>query len=214
MPPSLRFPDTEARDDLLTFASRAARLADPELRLVGGAGALAMWAPVLIPRGLLDATPTILALRVLPVDPELECDLTVSASAVAEDTSDATAATLPATAVRAVWAGVSAPRGGWEPLSEIDASALAARAHEGIARVTAELPRDAGADVVQRVRAQVWGDGVDEWAGLPLGIAFAAFSLGFIGGAESATVHRSGAWSRLSLRRGHVLVRGAGRVAL
>jgi hypothetical protein len=209
MPAALRFADSEARDDLLTFASRTARLADPEVRLQAAGGTLAMWAPALIPRGILDATPTILALRVLPVDPELVCDLTVNASGIAADPMDPRGATLPASAVRAVWAGVGAPRGAWRRIGEIDAAALAARAHEGIARVADDVPRDAGAELVQKVRSIVWGDPVAEWFGLPRGVGFAAFSLGFIAGGEAAGVHRSGAWARVSLRRGHILVRGA-----
>ncbi len=85
MPQTLRFPDSEARDDFLTFASRASRLSDPEVRLEASAGTLAMWAPILVPRGLLDRTPTILALRALPIDPELVCDLVVSAGSVGAD---------------------------------------------------------------------------------------------------------------------------------
>ncbi len=44
--------------------------------------------------------------------------------------------------------------------------------------------------------------------------AFAAFALGFIAGGEEAPVRRSGAWTRVSLTRGHVLVRGPVRSGL
>lgn len=209
MPQTLRFSDPEARDDFLTFTSRAARLSDPEVRLEASGGTLAMWAPILVPRGLLDRTPTILALRALPVDPELVCDLAVAAAGVTADDSDATAALLPPTAVRATWAGVSAPRGGWQPLRTIESADVAARAHEGMARVAEVVPADAGAEAVQRVRSAVWGEPVDAWAGLPLGAGFAAVALGFIVGSESVQLLSSGAWARLTFARGHVLVRGA-----
>lgn len=209
MPQTLRFPDSEARDDFLTFTSRASRLSDPEVRLEASRGTLATWAPILVPRGLLDRTPTILALRALPVDPELVCDLIVAASSVVASTNDTTAAELPATALRATWAGVSAPRGGWTPVRTIDSADVAARAHEGMARVAEVVPADAGAEAVQRVRSAVWSEPVEAWSGLSLGAGFAAVALGFIVGSEQVHLLKSGAWARLSFARGHVLVRGA-----
>jgi hypothetical protein len=209
MPQTLRFPDSEARDDFLTFSSRASRLSDPEVRLEASGGTLALWAPILVPRGLLDRTPTILALRALPVDPELVCDLVVAAASVAAAEHDPTAAELPPTAVRAAWAGVSAPRAGWTPVRTIESADVAARAHEGMARVAEVVPSDAGAEAVQRVRSAVWGEPVEAWSGLPLGAGFAAVALGFIVGSERVHLLSSGAWARLSFARGHVLVRGA-----
>jgi hypothetical protein len=209
MPQTLRFPDSEARDDFLTFSSRASRLSDPEVRLEASGGTLALWAPILVPRGLLDRTPTILALRALPVDPELVCDLVVSAASVAAAEHDPTAAELPPTAVRAAWAGVSAPRAGWTQVRTIESADVAARAHEGMARVAEVVPSDAGAEAVQRVRSAVWGEPVEAWSGLPLGAGFAAVALGFIVGSERVHLLSSGAWARLSFARGHVLVRGA-----
>ncbi|HWI30379.1 MAG TPA: hypothetical protein VNT50_02735 [Microbacterium sp.] len=209
----LRFPDRESRDDALTFASRAARLADPTVRLRASAGVLAMTAAALVPRDLVDPTPTVLALRTLAVDPELECDLIVEASLLTA-AADEDAIVLPDAATRAAWAGVSPPRGGWVAAGELDASALAARAHDGMARVASALPPGAGEEVVHRVRAGVWGESVPEWHDLPLGIAFAAVALGFISGTEHARVFTAGAWTRVSLSRGHLLVRGPAAMGL
>ncbi|HAQ59839.1 MAG TPA: hypothetical protein DCR63_05380 [Microbacterium sp.] len=209
MPQTLRFPDSGAREDFLTFTSRAARLSDPEVRIAASGGTLAMWAPVLVPRGLLDRTPTILALRALPVDPELVCDLVVAASSVSASAADPHSAELPPIALRAIWAGVSAPRAGWVPVRTIDSADVAARAHEGMARVSEIVPADAGAEAVQRVRSAVWGEPVHAWSGLPLGTGFAAVALGFIVGSERAGLYSSGAWARLSFSRGHVLIRGS-----
>ncbi|MFX5610901.1 hypothetical protein ABTD85_20980, partial [Acinetobacter baumannii] len=50
--------------------------------------------------------------------------------------------------------------------------------------------------------------------GIPLGTAFAAYALGFIAGAEEAAVRTSGVWTRVTLKRGHVLVRGPVRSGL
>lgn len=93
------FPDADAAADALTFAGRTARLGDGAVRLQGANGTLAMTSAPLAPRGLLDPTPTVLALRALPVDPELECDVVVEASALRASADDPRAVELPETAV-------------------------------------------------------------------------------------------------------------------
>ena len=202
----LLFPDAQSRDDVLTFAGRAATLTDTTVRLVGERGVLAMTVAALAPRTLMDDTPTVLAMRVGTVDPELQCDVTVDAGLLAA--ADDTAIALPDVGVRASWSGISPPRGGWTDAGEVDAADLAARARDGIARVAEALTADPGEDLVQRVRAQVWGEAVGDWAGLPLGAGFAAVALGFISGAERVRLFRSGPWTRASLARGHVITRG------
>lgn len=204
----LVFPDPQAAADVITFAGRAARLGDTAVRLQAANGTLVMTTAALAPRTLLDATPTVLAMRVLPVDPELVCDLAVEASALSPTVDDDTAVSLPETALAPAWAGIAPPRGGWTPAGEITASVLAARAQWGIAAVADSVPRDAGEDAVRAVRATVWGAPDDALNGLPLGVAFAAFALGFIAGDESARVLTCGPWTRVTLTRGHILVRG------
>ncbi len=210
----LFFPDPQAAADLLTFASRAIRLGDGTVRLRAERGVLVTTSAPLAPRGLLDATPTVLGLRVSNVDPELECDLVVEASALLPAPDDAAAVLLPEVATSPAWAGVSPPRGGWDPTNEIDSAVLAARAQYGIAAVADAVPSDAGEDVVRLIRAQVWGQPDEALGGLPLGTAFAAFALGFIAGAEVAAVRSSGVWTRVTLARGHILVRGPVRSGL
>jgi hypothetical protein len=208
------FPDAEAAADLLTFASRAVRLGDGAVRLVAARGVLAVTSAPLAPRGLFDATPTILGLRVMSIDPELECDLVVPAESLTAALGDPHAVALPDSAVRAPWAGVSPPRGGWSESGSLSAATLAARAQWGIAAVADGVPTDAGEDAVRAVRAVVWGEPDDELGGLARGVAFTAFALGFIGGDERAVVRSAGAWTRVSLFRGHVLVRGPVRTGL
>jgi hypothetical protein len=210
----LLFPDPEAATDALTFAARSARLGDGGVRLQASGGTLAMTTPALAPRGLLDATPTVLALRALPVDPELVCDLVVEAALLVPATDDPRAVVLPEIGVSPAWAGVAPPRAGWETVGTIATAVIAARAQYGIAAVAEAVPADPGEDVVRSVRAAVWGVSDDALGGLPLGAAFAAFALGFIVGEEDAVVLASGPWSRLSLARGHVLVRGPQRMGL
>jgi hypothetical protein len=209
MPARLLFADAESAADALTFASRADRFTDEAVRLqAAGGGILVMTAAPLAPRGLGDPTPTVLAMRTLAADPELVCDLVVEASALSAAPDDAQAVQLPETALAPAWAGMSPPRSGWQAADAVDASLLATKAQGGIARVADAVPTDAGEDAVRAVRASVWGALDDELGGLPLGAAFAALSMGFISGAEAARVFVSGPWTRVSLLRGHIVVRG------
>jgi hypothetical protein len=210
----LIFADAPSAADALTFAGRTARVGDGAVRLSASGGTLAMTSAPFAPRGLFDATPTVLAMRVLPVDPDLVCDLVVKASDLVAADDSACELQLPQTALAPSWAGVSPPRAGWEPSGAVAASLLAARAQWGIAAVAEALPQNPGEDAVRSVRAAVWGVADDELGGLPLGVAFAAFTLGFIVGEEEAAVRTSGSWTRVSLRRGHVIVRGPARVGM
>lgn len=214
MPSRLLFADPLAAADAVTFARRAALLGDGLVRLRAEAGVLALTSAPLAPASLLDETPTVLGMRFLAVDPELVCDLVVEASALEADAESATAVLLPDTGRSAPWAGISPPRTGWTAAGEIDAATLAVRAQGGIAAVARAVPTDAGEDVVRTVRAAVWGPEDDEIAGLPQGVAFAAFALGFIAGEETAAIRRSGPWTRVSLTRGHVLARSTVRSGL
>lgn len=197
--------DPDTARDALTFAGRAAHAGDEGVRLQASRGVLAMTSAALAPHGLLDRTPTILAMRVVAADPELECDLVVSG---VEETDDPAQLALPDTALSPAWAGVSPPRAGWTESGSVDAAVLATRAQWGIAAVAHQVPKDAGEDAVRAVRASIWGQPDDDLGGLPLGVAFAAFSFGFIGGAETARVLTAGRWTRITLGRGHILSRG------
>ncbi|KIC56112.1 hypothetical protein [Microbacterium hominis] len=206
MSAQLLFPDPSTASDVLTFADRAARLGDGAVRLRAVQGTLGLTSAPLAPQTLLESTPTVLGMRFVRVDPELECDLVVDAASLAIG-DDERSVLLPDSAVSAPWAGVSPPRGGWTQASSVDAATLASRAQWGIAAVAEAVPASAGEDVVRLVRAQVWGEPDAELADLPRGVAFAAFALGFVAGAETAVVRRSGPWTRITLQRGHVLTR-------
>ncbi len=208
MPDLLLFADAESAADAATFAARAARLSEDAVRLQATRGVLAMTAAPLAPRGLGDPTPTVLAMRALSADRELVCDIVVAASALRPDADDPRALVLPATGLAPAWAGIAPPRRGWVESDGIDVATLAAKAQAGIGRVAREVPTDAGDDVVRAVRAAVWSPRDPDLGDLPLGVAFAAVAMGFVGGAEVVRVLTSGVWTRLSLRRGHVLVRG------
>ena len=210
----LIFADAPAAADALTFAGRTARVGDGAVRLNASGGTLTMTSAPFAPRGLFDSTPTVLAMRALPVDPELVCDLVVEASELVGTDDSAEQVELPDTALSPSWAGVSPPRGGWTQIGTVAASVLAARAQWGIAAVAESIPQNPGEDAVRAVRAAVWGVPDDAIDGLPLGVAFAAFTLGFIVGEEDAAVRTSGSWTRVSLRRGHIIVRGPARMGM
>lgn len=209
----LIFPDAPTAADVLTFSARAARLGDGAVRLKATGGTLLDSAAPLAPRTLLESTPTVLGMRAVRVDPELVCDLVVPAEGLTAS-DDPAALQLPDAAVTATWAGVSPPRAGWTDDGAIAAALLAERAQWGIAAVAEAVPKDAGDDAVHAVRAAIWGAADEPLAGLPLGVAFAAFALGFIASEEQAVVRRNGPWTRVSLARGHVLTRGTVRSGL
>jgi hypothetical protein len=204
----LVFPDPQTASDALTFASRAARLTEDAVRLQASGGVLAMTAAALSPRGLGDATPTVLGMRLLRVDPELVCDLVVEAASLRAAESDPLAVVLPDVAVSAAWAGISPPRSGWGPIGQVSMSELESVGAAGVATVARALPANPGADVVRTVRAQVWSEPEPMLADLPRGTAFAAVALGFTGPSGDARLLRSGPWLRLELPGGHILVRG------
>lgn len=204
------FTDPASAQDALTFAGRASRLSDPEVRLQASGGTLAMTAAVLAPRGVLDGAPTVLGMRAVRLDPEIACDLVVAAAGLRLADDDTCAVELPPTAVTAGWAGMSPPRRGWDQTGEVDAATLASRAQWGIAAVAHAMPDAPGEDAVQTVRAAIWGELDDDLPALVRGVAFAAFTLGFIAGEERARIFQAGPWTRISLQRGHVLTRTAG----
>lgn len=199
--------------DALTFAQRSARLGDGYVRLRASEGILALSCAPLSPQTLLDETPTVLGMRFLQVDAELVCDLTIEAASLTLG-EDPSTLVLPETAVSAPWAGVAPPRTGWTEVGTVSAATLASRAQWGISAVAQRVPTAAGEDVVRAVRSDIWGSDDDELGGLPLGVAFAAFTLGFIGGEEQAVVRRQGPWSRVTLERGHVVSRTSVRSGL
>lgn len=205
MPPRLVLSDSDTARDVLTFLGRAMQVSDDGIRLQGSNGILALTASALAPKGLFDQTPTILAMRIVHADPELECDIVVDELARDEDER---MLTLPETGRSPAWAGVAPPRGGWEPAGELAAATIAKRAQWGISAVARGATPGAGEEAVRALRAAIWGEADDDLGGLVRGVAFAAHAFGFISGEESVPVTTSGRWTRVAFRRGHVLARG------
>ncbi|WP_217183829.1 hypothetical protein [Streptomyces sp. AC495_CC817] len=206
MPHRLLLADADTSKDVLTFAGRASRITDEGVRLQAAGGVLALTTAVLAPHGLFDQTPTILGMRIVHADPELECDVVVSALVAAAD--DDRALELPETGLSPAWAGIAPPRGEWQAVSQLPASVIAQRAQWGISAVARGTVPGAGEEAVRALRAAIWGEPDDDLGGLPRGVAFAADALGFVSGEEDVSVVSSGRWTRLAFRRGHVLARG------
>lgn len=205
MQPRLVLADSGTASDVLTFVGRAAQISDDGVRLQAHGGVLALTAAALAPQGLFDQTPTILAMRIVHADPELECDIVVD-ELTRDD--DERMLRLPETGRSPAWAGVSPPRGGWERAAAVSAATVAERAQWGISAVARGATPGSGEEAVRALRAAIWGEPDEHLGGLPRGVAFAAHAFGFISGEEQVPVTRSGRWTRLGFRRGHVLARG------
>ena len=205
MPHHLLLADPDTAKDVLTFVGRATRITDDGVRLQASQGVLALTTAPLAPHGLFDQTPTILAMRIVHADPELECDIVVDQLT---KTDEPERLQLPDNGLSPAWAGVAPPRGGWTPGPTLAASIIAQRAQWGISAVARGATPGSGEEAVRVLRAAIWGEPDENLDGLPRGIAFAADAMGFISGEEQVRMSRSGRWTRLAFRRGHVLARG------
>ena len=206
----LQFTDPRDLADLRTFATRARSIDDGAIRLQAAGQVLAAYVCVLRPRLLGEGTPTILGLRTMALAQPAETDVTVPLSAVLDRLARAgendVELPLPPVNVTESWAGVGAPRGGWELVGGLKDRELRAAAEAGITEVAAIMPDKPGALIVNNARATVWGRELPGADGLPAGAAFAALTLGFLADGEQQ-LYRAGRWFRLSGSRGHVLAR-------
>jgi hypothetical protein len=217
MSQSFSLTDPLSLGDLQVYLSRASRVEDGSVRLISAAGVLAVYTAILYPRGLLDASPTVLALRTFALSEPVELDAVVPLRSlldriarlqtVPQPVDSPVAVTVPLQVSTVTWAGISPPRGGWASHGETDAARLENAARAGIEEVASVIPAGTGEQIVQRVRSEVWGRPVDGLDFVPAGAGFAAFSLGFLSADEPVALYETGPWTRLSTSRGHVLVR-------
>jgi hypothetical protein len=213
----LTLADSLSLGDLHTYLQRAGRVEDGSVRLIAGSGILAVYTAILYPRGILDESPTVLGLRTFSVIDTEDFDAVVPMRSLVErivrargelvdDESRPVTMSRPPEVNTVTWAGISPPRGGWRALGETDAATLETAARAGIAEVAEAIPAGTGEQLVQRVRSEVWGRGVEGLEYVPTGAAFAVYSLGFLGD-DPVRLFETGPWTRLTTRRGHVLVR-------
>lgn len=226
----IEFEDPRGLADLGTFLGRARQVApDGAVRLQVMRGLLVATVAVLEGSGLLGEG-TVLSLRVVPVasgddsgdhsgessgdDSRVsELDATVSIASVIDRLArgdGGTSLPVPPATVQAPWVGLSAPRGGWEPVGTLSSGAVDRIAREGIAAVAEGTPEGAGAHAVEALRHRVWGAMSETAPPVPSGLALGAHVLGFTDRAHpdaAVTVSMHGRWTRLSTSRGHVLGR-------
>lgn len=209
---ALRLADDDTRADLATYVSRARRLEeDGAIRLQASGIALATWVGVLRGRGVAGEGTT-LGLRVLPLAEPADLDVVVPLASVADRMAkpDPQARLdVPPQRVVTSWAAISPPRSGWQKVGEVPVDSLHQIAQDGIAEIAAGAPAGSGAAAVESLRQQVWARGnpmPGAADGLPAGVAFAAYVLGFLAG-DSAQLYAAARWHRLTTPAGHVLVR-------
>jgi hypothetical protein len=203
-----------ARRDAIQFLERAARVNNGSARLIADGGALQVYVGVLFPRGLLDATPTVLGLRVFRLIEPSEFDVVVPIESllhrlqVGIDQGEATTR-VPAEVASLQWAAITPPKDGWRRRLSVHSDALKAAAASGVAQVAQTVPETVGESVLQKVRSEVWGAMLPEHKRIPAGAAFAADALGFVT-EGSLTVHTLDNWVRVSSKAGYVLVKFVG----
>ena len=211
---SFTLTEAAARQDLITFLERAARVNNGSARLIASAGHLQVYVGILFPRGLLDKTPSVLGLRVFSLEDSPEFDVVVPIDALvarvqgALERDERTVGT-PAEVASLAWAAITPPREGWRRRLGVASSVLSTAAAEGIARVAEAVPDSIGESVLQKVRADVWGAPIAHNKKIPAGAAFAADALGFLA-EKNLQVHTLENWLRLSGKSGYVLVKFPG----
>ncbi|MGG5171464.1 hypothetical protein ACQR35_04680 [Pseudarthrobacter sp. J1738] len=198
--------------------ARARAVDDGAVRLFAQGRVLACYVCVLKPTLLGEGTPTILGLRTMALTSDAQVDITVPISAVLDRLArlgeNDVELPLPVVTAAASWAGVSAPRGPWTPQGAVMSEDVKALAMAGMKEVAEIIPDQPGALIVNNARATVWSRPLSETSELPLGAAFAAFSLGFLVPGTELSMLSSGRWQRLSSPQGHVLVRGAAALTM
>jgi hypothetical protein len=219
MSPTLTLVDGLALRDLQVYLSRASRIEEGSVRLIAGGGILAVYVAVIYPVGLLDEVPTVLGLRTFALAETDAVDAVVPIRSLLErvnrldaEMRDATAhitMTVPMGVNTVTWAAISPPKGGWSLRTSTTTGLLDSVARAGIAEVAEAVPTGIGAQLVQKVRAEVWGRDIDDLEDVAAGGAFAALSLGFLGDSEfdEVRIFESGPWTRLTSPRGHVLIK-------
>jgi hypothetical protein len=210
--------DSLALRDLQVFLGRAGRVEDGSVRLISAGNVLAVYVAIFYPVGLLDEAPTVLGLRTFAVSNTEEFDAVVPVRSLIErlnrleakitDHADSITVSLPVEVNTVTWAAISPPRGGWVTLPPTDPHLLESSAKAGIDEVATAVPTGTGEQIVHRVRSEVWGRPIDGLDHVPAGGAFAAFSLGFLGGDDDQVqIFETGPWTRLTTKRGHVLIK-------
>ena len=206
---TIDFGDERALADFATFVGRARQVREEgAVRLQVMGGLLLTTVAVLDGSGLMGEG-TVLGLRVVPVAVTADLDATVSFASISDRLARGGGAVLPVppVTVSVPWAGLTPPRGGWEPVGSLPSSDVDAIARQGISAVAEGSPAAAGGPVVEALRRRVWSAMSDTRPPIVAGLALGAHVLGFTVAGSTASVSANGRWTRLSTSQGHVLVR-------
>jgi hypothetical protein len=211
--------DRETAADLQAYLNRAKRL-DQEgmVRLRAFGDVLAAYVAPIFTGSLMESGPTVLGLRTCELSEAAELDVVVPIAVVLErlahllaDSSTTNFKLELPDSQRAVWAGISPPRVGWQDAGSINEARLTQMARDGIEEVRSSLPESVGGPIAARIRGEIWGRGIDLESRVPMGAAFVAAGLGFLTENEEVGLFHTDGWVRLSSEHGHVLAREATR---
>lgn len=190
------FDDPRTAADFRQYVQRAKRLdGDGAIRLQAAGTVLAAWVCAIPGHGLMGHGLT-LGLRTLRLAPtSAQGDWTPALSALTDRFArqESQALAMPPAMLLPEWAAMTPPRSGWRETGSVGIQEITQVAAQGIERVKAGESPDL-----------VWAEGFVD--GLSCGVAFAVHALGFAVG-QTATVCRSGNWSRVTTPTGHVLTR-------
>lgn len=193
-----------AAADLALFATRVARYeAEAVIRVVADGAVAAFFAET--PFDALAMRAVALA-EPLTVDEVLEAG-TLAARAVGERGE----VELPLAVPALRWTSSLPPRSGWTELSRLPGSDVRGRVEDGIEefrrrapQLTAESSRREGRAVLETLADEIWDRELA--AGVPLRLAHAAESYGFLGEGD-VVLRETGPWWRLDGPYGSVLAR-------
>lgn len=197
--------DPRAMTDLATFAQRVARYEPEAVARVVAAGSVA---------GCFAETPfDALAMRAVALAEPLEADVVVEASTLAARTVGASGEfELPPALPALRWTTSLPPRSGWSELGRLALSDVVARVDDGIAEFRRRAPDEAGdrdlragRAVLEGLAAQIWEKELEH--DVPLRLAHAASSYGFLSGHGEVVLRSAAAWQRLDAPNGTVLAR-------
>lgn len=209
--------DSASVADVQTFLLRAKAVNNDGVRLQAAGEVLAVWVPVLAPRMIGDAVPSVFGMRTSALAAPSEVDAVYGIDSLLErlarvgrvggGSGDSVRLALPPVELHPSWLAMSAPRAGWELTDEVVSDGLVAAAKEGIAQITNAVPETVGAPLLAAARTPVWSRELETLKGVPAGAAFAGYTLGFWREGVAVKLYRAGRWFRLSVPHGHVVAR-------
>ncbi|WP_166356123.1 hypothetical protein [Phytoactinopolyspora limicola] len=192
--------------DVATFAQRVARFEPEAVTRIVAHGQVA---------GCFAETPfDALALRTVALAEPVEIDVVLEAATLAARAVGVGGELeLPPALPALRWTSSLPPRSGWSELGRLALADVVARVDNGVEEFRRRAPDEAsgrdlraGRAALEGLAAQIWD--VEMAHGVPLRLAHAASSYGFLGGQGEVVLRSVGSWQRLDAPNGTVLARG------